>query len=458
MDPKQMLIGYASPGIDLLGYPGKDYLSAISADEDFPFPILWSVLEKTTLKDLEEYRHVLIVGATGTGKTAFLHQLLLSLLYKRHPAEIKLILIDLKKIEFKPFALLENHFMAKVQGAPSVIAETATDAVYTLNSLCIEMDSRYELLTSGAARDYKEYNDKIKADMLDPESGHHFLPVLIVCIDELADCILHGKKEVNTALQRLVYNAGKIGIFIIVSTNQYTGTQVISSALLKGFQQRIAFRFNDRQDYQNYFDTVRVPALNLPGEFLYREYGKPVMGKGYMFSATEISAVCNFIAQQPALPDTYLLPGYFYETREPDLSEHDPLFEDAARLLVQSQLGSASLIQRRMKLGYNRAGRLMDQLEAAGVVGPNHGANAREVLLNSEAELQEFLDSWYADIPYVRKPRPGKVEEPVLFAHKQAEPIYTNSYQPQRAKQKSYPAWVIILAIIIMIGMVMSRC
>lgn len=388
---------YSLPPLDLLESPSRTVIAELAGHGDKKLPVLWSKeAARVIVKDLADYRNLLITGSSETGKSSFIHQLILSLLYLNPLGRVKLLLIDLKKIELGKYRVIANHFLAKREGDESAVIEDGRIAIHTLNSLCIELDNRYDLFGEGRCRDIHEYNRKFLEGKLNPEKGHQFLPFIILVIDELADCIMHGKKEMDAPLQRLVYKGGKVGLFNIIATSQYN-SGVISSGLLTGIEQRVLFRLNDRDDYRKFLDTVRVPDIHSPGEFIYRENGRPVKGTGILFSSQEIERTCEFIATQPGFPHPFLLPEYVDENdlgnSDFDAADRDPLFEDAARLIVSSQMGSTSLLQRRMKLGYNRAGRLMGQLEAAGIVGPNQGAAAREVIIKTEEELQAYLDS-----------------------------------------------------------------
>ncbi|MFL9484812.1 DNA translocase FtsK [Chitinophagaceae bacterium LWZ2-11] len=394
--PAFNLKDYHYPSMDLLDQESKQAILKLIQPSDMHLPVLWSTDRIETIKDLDNSRNILITGSTGTGKTAFLYQIIVSLLFRMHPCQIKFILVDCKQIEFGIFQSIEKHFLAKTVDGDG-IASNPDQILSTINSLSIEIDNRYKLLADAGCRDIHEYNKKFIFKQLNPQKGHQYFPYLILVIDELADCLLYKSEEISATLQKLIYNGGKVGLINIISTNQYNNSTVISAALLAGIDQRVIFRLNSREDYRRFFDTVKVPDIYQVGEFNYREFGKPYKGKEVFFSPTEIRRVCDFITQQQGYPDAFLLPEYFDEKEQDgknfDSSDKDPLFEDAARLIVQNQMGSTSLIQRRMQLGYNRAGRLMDQLEAARIVGPNLGSKAREVLFKTELELQCFLDT-----------------------------------------------------------------
>jgi S-DNA-T family DNA segregation ATPase FtsK/SpoIIIE len=412
MEPESSAIWtptYRLPPLNLLGAQNRSFIAALTNHGEKTLPVLWSGSDKKMLvKDFADIRNLLITGSSETGKSSFIHQLIFSLLYLNPPGRIKFLLIDLKKTELGRYRGIANHFLAKRAGDEQEVIDDGRIAIHTLNSLCIELDNRYDLIGEGGCRDIHEYNRKFLEGKLNPEKGHQLLPFIILVIDELADCILYGKKEIDAPLQRLVYRGGKVGLFTIIATNQYN-SGVISSALLSGIEQRVVFRLNDRDDYAKFFGTVRVPDIYAAGEFVYRENGAQLKGEGIYFTPAEIDRTVEYITTQPGFLHLFLLPDYVDEN-EPDrfdMANRDPLFEEAARLVVITQMGSTSLLQRRMKLGYNRVGRLMDQLQAAGIVGPVQGAKAREVLIRTEEELQEFLGSFdltgTAYVPPVRE-------------------------------------------------------
>lgn len=359
--------------------------------------VIWSINSaECVFKDFVQLKNIIVVGPPGIGKSTFIHQLLFSILAIQHPSLVKLVLFDCKGIEFNTYGTIEKHFLAKLPGAEDAVVTKGKNIIATLNSLCIEMDNRFDLLKDGQCRNITEYNDKFVNLKLSPEKGHQYLPFLIIAIDELADLIIWGENKIYNPLQKLVMNGYKVGIFNIVSTNQYIGN-TLPSNMFSGVDHRVVFRLNDKDDYRRFLDTVRIEHILRCGDFVYLEEGKIQKGKTLQLEYEFIDKIVDFIGRQRGYAQAFLLPEYVdakeIEGHDFDVTDKDPLFEDAARLMVGSQSGSTSLLQRRMKLGYNRAGRIMDQLEAAGIVGPNRGDKTRDVLIKSDAELQIWLDS-----------------------------------------------------------------
>jgi DNA segregation ATPase FtsK/SpoIIIE, S-DNA-T family len=346
--------------------------------------------------DLAAMPHLLMAGATGQGKSVGLNAILVSLLYKKHPSQLKFVLVDPKKVELSLYRVIEKHFLAKLPGEEESIITDTKKVVYTLNALCIEMDNRYDLLKEAGCRNIKEYNEKFTARKLSPEKGHQYLPFIVLVVDEFADLIMTAGKEVEMPIARLAQLARAIGIHLIIAT-QRPSVNIITGTIKANFPARIAFKVSSKVDSRTILDAGGAEQLIGKGDMLVSYNGEITRLQCAFVDTPEVESICEFIGDQRGYPQAFLLPEYVdekeMEGKDFDASDKDPLFEDAARLIVQSQMGSTSLIQRRMKLGYNRAGRLMDQLEAAGVVGPNQGSKAREVLYKTEHELEQFLDS-----------------------------------------------------------------
>ena len=346
--------------------------------------------------DLAAMPHLLMAGATGQGKSVGLNAILVSLLYKKHPSQLKFVLVDPKKVELSLYRVIEKHFLAKLPGEEESIITDTKKVVYTLNALCIEMDNRYDLLKEAGCRNIREYNEKFTARKLNPEKGHQYLPFIVLVVDEFADLIMTAGKEVEMPIARLAQLARAIGIHLIIAT-QRPSVNIITGTIKANFPARIAFKVSSKIDSRTILDAGGAEQLIGKGDMLVSYNGEITRLQCAFVDTPEVESVCEFIGDQRGYPQAFLLPEYVdekeLEGRDFDANDRDPLFEDAARLIVGSQIGSTSLIQRRMKLGYNRAGRLMDQLEAAGVVGPNQGSKAREVNFKSDAELQEFLNT-----------------------------------------------------------------
>ncbi len=346
--------------------------------------------------DLTSMPHLLMAGATGQGKSVGLNAILVSLLYKKHPSQLKLVLIDPKKVELSNYRHIEKHFLAKLPGEEEAIITDTKKVVHTLNALCIEMDNRYDLLKEAGTRNIKEYNEKFIKRKLNPQKGHQFLPFIVLVIDEFADLIMTAGKEIEMPIARLAQLARAVGIHLIIAT-QRPSVNIITGTIKANFPSRIAFKVSSKIDSRTILDTGGAEQLIGKGDMLISHHGELTRLQCAFVDTPEVEQVVEFIGDQKGPPQTFLLPEYIdekeLEGKEFDLSDRDSLFEDAARLIVQNQIGSTSLLQRRMKLGYNRAGRLMDQLEAAGVVGPNQGSKARDVLIKTEMELQQHLNS-----------------------------------------------------------------
>lgn len=344
--------------------------------------------------DLTAMPHLLMAGATGQGKSVGLNAILVSLLYKKHPSQLKLVLVDPKKVELSLYRTIEKHFLAKLPGEEEAIITDTKKVINTLNALCIEMDNRYDLLKEAGARNIREYNEKFVKRRLNPQKGHQFLPFIVLVIDEFADLIMTAGKEVEMPIARLAQLARAVGIHLIIAT-QRPSVNIITGTIKANFPARIAFKVSSKIDSRTILDTGGAEQLIGKGDMLVSYNGEVTRLQCAFVDTPEVDAVCEFVGDQRGYPQAFLLPEYIdekdMEGKDFSLLDRDPLFEEAARLIVQNQVGSTSLIQRRMKLGYNRAGRLMDQLEAAGVVGQNQGSKARDVLIKTEAELDQHL-------------------------------------------------------------------
>ena len=345
--------------------------------------------------DLTTMPHLLMAGATGQGKSVGLNAILVSLLYKKHPSQLKLILIDPKKVELSIYKSIEKHFLAKLPGEEDAIITDTKKVIHTLNALCIEMDNRYDLLKEAGTRNIREYNEKFVNRKLNPEKGHQYLPFIVLVIDEFADLIMTAGKEVEMPIARLAQLARAVGIHLIIAT-QRPSVNIITGTIKANFPVRIAFKVTSKIDSRTILDVGGAEQLIGKGDMLISYNGELTRLQCAFVDTPEVDTVTDFIGDQLGYPEAFMLPEYVdekeFENKDFDVNDRDSLFEDAARLIVQSQSGSTSLLQRRMKLGYNRAGRLMDQLEAAGVVGPNQGSKVRDVLIKTDAELQQYLN------------------------------------------------------------------
>lgn len=346
--------------------------------------------------DLATMPHLLMAGATGQGKSVGINAVLVSLLYKKHPSQLKLVLVDPKKVELSLYRLIEKHFLAKLPGEEEAIITDTKKVIHTLNALCIEMDTRYDLLKEGGCRNIREYNEKFIARKLNPEKGHQYLPFIVLVVDEFADLIMTAGKEVETPIARLAQLARAVGIHLIIAT-QRPSVNIITGTIKANFPARIAFKVSSKIDSRTILDAGGAEQLIGKGDMLISYNGEITRLQCAFVDTPEVDRICDFIGSQHGYPQAFLLPEYQdekeLEGRDFDANDRDALFADAARLIVASQMGSTSLLQRKMKLGYNRAGRLMDQLEAAGIVGPSAGSKAREVLYKSMSELEEYLDN-----------------------------------------------------------------
>jgi len=344
--------------------------------------------------DLASMPHLLMAGATGQGKSVGLNAILVSLLYSKHPSQLKFVLVDPKKVELSIYKTIERHFLAKLPGEEDSIITDTKKVVHTLNALCIEMDNRYDLLKEAGVRNIKEYNEKFAARKLNPEKGHQFLPFIVLVVDEFADLIMTAGKEVEMPIARLAQLARAIGIHLIIAT-QRPSVNIITGTIKANFPARIAFKVSSKIDSRTILDMGGAEQLIGKGDMLINYNGEVVRLQCAFVDTPEVDKIVDFIGAQKGYPDAFLLPEYVDEkemdSKDFDVNNKDALFEDAARLIVGSQIGSTSLIQRRMKLGYNRAGRIMDQLESAGIVGGSQGSKPRDVLFKTEYELEQFL-------------------------------------------------------------------
>ena len=342
----------------------------------------------------------MVAGATGQGKSVGLNAIITSLLYKKHPAELKFVMVDPKMVEFSIYSKLERHYLAKLPNAENPIVTEPLDAVATLNSLVIEMENRYKLLVAANTRNIKEYNSKFISRHLNPNKGHRFLPYIVVIVDEFADLIATSGREIELPISRIAAKARAVGIHMILAT-QRPDTKVITGTIKGNFPSRIAFKVASMVDSRTILDAPGANRLIGRGDMLISVAGSDTTRVQCAFVDTpEVEEIVDYIGAQTGFETAYLLPDYEPESGDGsrngggvDLSDRDPLFEEAARLIVIQQQGSTSLIQRKFSIGYNRAGRLMDQLEAAGVVGPFEGSKARQVLIPDEYSLEQLLNS-----------------------------------------------------------------
>ena len=359
-----------------------------------PIAIGKKIDNENFIVDLTTMPHLLMAGATGQGKSVGLNAILVSLLYKKHPSQIKLVLVDPKKVELSLYRHIETHFLAKLPGEEEAIITDTKKVIHTLNALCIEMDNRYDLLKEAGARNIREYNEKFVKRKLNPQKGHQFLPFIVLVVDEFADLIMTAGKEVEMPIARLAQLARAVGIHLIIAT-QRPSVNIITGTIKANFPVRIAFKVSSKIDSRTILDAGGAEQLIGKGDMLISYNGEITRLQCAFVDTPEVDAVCDFIGTQEGYPQAFLLPEYVdekqFEGKELDLDDRDTLFESAARMIVTSQMGSTSLLQRRMKLGYNRAGRLMDQLEAAGIVGPSQGSKARDVMIKTEADLERLL-------------------------------------------------------------------
>ncbi|WP_298220768.1 DNA translocase FtsK [Flavobacterium sp.] len=366
------------------------------AEMELPIALGKTISNETFVVDLAKMPHLLMAGATGQGKSVGLNAVLTSLLYKKHPAEVKFVLVDPKKVELTLFNKIERHYLAKLPDSGDAIITDNTKVINTLNSLCVEMDNRYSLLKDAMVRNIKEYNEKFKSRKLNPENGHRFLPYIVLVVDEFADLIMTAGKEVETPIARLAQLARAIGIHLIIAT-QRPSVNVITGIIKANFPARIAFRVTSKIDSRTILDTQGADQLIGRGDMLYTNGNDVVRVQCAFVDTPEVEKITEFIGSQKAYPEAYLLPEFVGDESginlDIDISERDSLFREAAEIIVTAQQGSASLLQRKLKLGYNRAGRLIDQLEAAGIVGPFEGSKARNVNITDLSALDQFFNN-----------------------------------------------------------------
>ena len=366
-----------------------------NSEMELPIALGKTISNETFVVDLAKMPHLLMAGATGQGKSVGLNAVLTSLLYKKHPAEVKFVLVDPKKVELTLFNKIERHYLAKLPDTDDAIITDTTKVINTLNSLCIEMDNRYDLLKLAMVRTIKEYNDKFKLRKLNPNDGHKYLPYIVLIIDEFADLIMTAGKEIETPIARLAQLARAIGIHLIVAT-QRPSVNVITGIIKANFPARAAFRVTSKIDSRTILDSSGADQLIGKGDMLYADGNNLIRLQCAFVDTPEVEKITEFIGSQRAYANAYLLPEYSGDevgtNLDVDISERDSLFRDAALVIIHAQQGSASLLQRKLKLGYNRAGRLIDQLEAAGIVGPFEGSKARQVLIPDEMALNKLLD------------------------------------------------------------------
>ena len=365
------------------------------AEMELPIALGKTISNETFVVDLAKMPHLLMAGATGQGKSVGLNAVLSSLLYKKHPSEVKFVLVDPKKVELNIYNKIERHYLAKLPDTEDAIITDNTKVIHTLNSLCIEMDNRYELLKNGMCRNLKEYNTKYRERKLNPNDGHSFLPYIVLVVDEFADLIMTAGKEVETPIARLAQLARAIGIHLIIAT-QRPSVNVITGIIKANFPARIAFRVASKTDSRTILDSGGADQLIGRGDMLYTQGNDLTRIQCAFIDTPEVQKVADYIGGQMGYPDAYLLPEYVDEntsTLDIDPSERDDLFRAAAEVIVTAQQGSASLLQRKLKLGYNRAGRIIDQMESAGIVGPFEGSKARQVLLPDLVALDIFFNN-----------------------------------------------------------------
>ncbi len=365
---------------------------------ELPIGLGKTIANETFIADLTKMPHLLMAGATGQGKSVGLNAILTSILYKKHPAYVKFVLIDPKKVELNLFSKIERHYLAKLPDAEEAIVTETREVIRTINSLCVEMDNRYDLLKDAQARNIKEYNVKFVSRRLNPNHGHRFLPYIVLFIDEFADLIMTAGKEIELPIARLAQLARAVGIHLVIAT-QRPSVNIITGTIKANFPARIAFRVTAKVDSRTILDSGGADQLIGRGDMLLSTGSDLIRLQCAFIDTPEIERITEFIGSQRAYPDAFHLPEYFEDAAAAsealDPSERDELFEDAARLIVSAQQGSTSLIQRKLKLGYNRAGRIIDQLEAAGIVGPFEGSKAREVKIKDEVSLEQILSNEY---------------------------------------------------------------
>ena len=366
-----------------------------NAEMELPIAMGKTISNETFVVDLAKMPHLLMAGATGQGKSVGLNAVLTSLIYKKHPAEVKFVLVDPKKVELNIYSKIERHYLAKLPDTEEAIITDNTKVINTLNSLCIEMDNRYELLKNAMCRNLKEYNKKFKERKLNPKDGHSFLPYIILVVDEFADLIMTAGKEVETPIARLAQLARAIGIHLIIAT-QRPSVNVITGIIKANFPARVAFRVTSKIDSRTILDSGGADQLIGRGDMLFTQGNELTRIQCAFVDTPEVERLASYVGAQRGYADAHLLPEYISEENtsnlDIDASDRDALFREAAEVIVTAQQGSASLLQRKLKLGYNRAGRIIDQMEAAGVVGPFEGSKARQVLISDLVSLDRLIN------------------------------------------------------------------
>lgn len=365
---------------------------------DLPIAFGKTITNDVFMVDLAKMPHILVAGATGQGKSVGLNAIITSLLYKKHPAELKFVLIDPKKVEFSIYSIIEKHFLAKLPDSEDAIITDFTKVIHTLNSLCIEMDTRYDLLKAAHVRNIKEYNQKFISRQLNPEKGHKYMPYIVVIIDEFGDLIMTAGKDIELPIARIAQLARAVGIHMIIATQRPT-TQIITGTIKANFPARVAFRVSSMIDSRTIIDRPGANQLIGRGDMLFLQGNDPVRVQCAFVDTPEVEKITHYICEQQGYTTAFYLPEYNGDggengsSADVDMNKLDPMFEDAARLIVIHQQGSTSLIQRKFSIGYNRAGRIMDQLEKAGIVGPSEGSKPRQVMCVDETDLQMKLNN-----------------------------------------------------------------
>ena len=398
--PGKGTIGIEVPNTNPRIVPMQSILNSKKFQEttmELPIALGKTITNEVFMVDLAKAPHMLVAGATGQGKSVGLNAIVTSLLYKKHPAELKFVIVDPKKVEFSVYTPIERHFLAKLPDGEDAIITDVSKVVQTLNSLCIEMDTRYDLLRKAGCRNIKEYNAKFISRQLNPEKGHRFMPYIVIIIDEFGDLIMTAGKEVELPICRIAQLARAVGIHAIIATQRPT-TNIITGTIKANFPARVAFRVAAMMDSRTILDRSGAQQLIGKGDMLYLQGNDPVRVQCAFVDTPEVERIANYISKQQGYPTAFMLPEYVGEESESsigevDMNRLDPMFEDAARLVVIHQQGSTSLIQRKFSIGYNRAGRIMDQLEKAGIVGPTQGSKARDVLCMDETDLEMKLNN-----------------------------------------------------------------
>ena len=398
--PGKGTIGIEVPNANPRIVPMQSILNSKKFQEttmELPIALGKTITNEVFMVDLAKAPHMLVAGATGQGKSVGLNAIVTSLLYKKHPAELKFVIVDPKKVEFSVYTPIERHFLAKLPDGEDAIITDVSKVVQTLNSLCIEMDTRYDLLRTAGCRNIKEYNAKFISRQLNPEKGHRFMPYIVIIIDEFGDLIMTAGKEVELPICRIAQLARAVGIHAIIATQRPT-TNIITGTIKANFPARVAFRVAAMMDSRTILDRSGAQQLIGKGDMLYLQGNDPVRVQCAFVDTPEVERIANYISKQQGYPTAFMLPEYVGEESESsigevDMNRLDPMFEDAARLVVIHQQGSTSLIQRKFSIGYNRAGRIMDQLEKAGIVGPTQGSKARDVLCMDETDLEMKLNN-----------------------------------------------------------------